>query len=676
MELLRRTGYGTLSEILGEKAVGRDILMRALGLKIAAKRDLEKLSPDLKEIFSYYCKGVNTYIEKRKILPPEFIILRFKPKRWTILDSLIIKQIMDLTLSNNMNSEFLRMKLREKFNIKEINEIMPSMSETEYNFSIKFKIEPLFPKLEFAGSNNWVVSGKLSKTGKPLLANDPHLAITIPPIWYQIHLNSPEMNVIGVSIPGTPMVVIGHNENIAWGVTYSYVDVQDLYIEKLDKEQRKYFYKGKWRNLKIYRQEIKIRGKKKPKVIEIKWTHRGPIISPWVLKSDKPISLRWTIYDGGRTPEAIYLIDKARNWKEFLKAVSLFDSPSLNFVYADKDGNIGYYLTGKIPIRKNHRGLFPVPGETDKFEWTGYIEENEKRIIFNPPQNFIVTANNKIIENEYPFFLGIDYLAPFRAERIKELILAKKKHDLNSFKKIQLDLILTRSRLFIPIIKNLKNLKGKAKEAQKILENWNGSMEKGKEAALFQIFLKFLNENTFKDELGDLYPRFSKVTALRWAGLLKIINKPNSKWFDNINTEEVEDRDKIIEKSLRQAYKYLEEKFGGPEKWDWAKIHKMRIDHVLGVIPVLKFLNRGPYPMKNHSETVNATYVSYRQIIDLSNFENSIWTITSGESGHFLSKHYDDQIQLWLNGKYYKMLFTKNEIIKERKAKLVLTPVN
>ncbi|MCP2606257.1 penicillin acylase family protein, partial [Candidatus Aminicenantes bacterium AC-708-I09] len=644
------------------------------GLKVAAKKDLEKLSPHLKEIFSYYCKGVNAYLKKKKILPPEFIILRFKPEKWTILDSLVIKQIMDLTLSNNMDSEFLRMKLMEKFNIEEINEIMPSVPEAKFNFSFKFKIEPPSHKLEFAGSNNWVVSGELTKTGKPLLANDPHLAITIPSIWYQIHLNSPEMNVIGVSIPGTPMVVIGHNENIAWGVTYSYVDVQDLYLEKLDKKQRKYFFNGKWRNLEIHREEIKIKGEKKPKIIEVKWTHRGPIISPWILKSDKPVSLRWTIYDGGRTPRAIYLINKARNWKEFLKAVSLFDSPSLNFVYADRDGNIGYYLSGKIPIRRNHRGLFPVTGDTDKFEWIGYIEKDEKRIILNPPENFIVTANNKIIENSYPFFLGVDYLAPFRAKRIKELILTRKKHDLNSFKKIQLDLVLTRSRLFIPIIKNLKNLKGKAREAQKILENWDGSMEKGKEAALFQYFLRFLNENTFKDELKSLFSTFAKKTALRWAGILKIINKPNSKWFDDINTEEIEDRNKIIEKSLQQAYEYLENKFGQPENWDWAKIHKLQMEHALGAIPIFKFLNRGPYPMKNDSETVNATYVSYRQIIDLSNFDNSLWVNTSGESGHFLSKHYDDQIKLWLTGGYYRMLFTKKEIEKKAKAKLILKP--
>ncbi|MCP2605117.1 penicillin acylase family protein [Candidatus Aminicenantes bacterium AH-873-B07] len=689
MELMRRSGYGTLSEIFGEKTLKRDIRARILGLKIAAQKELNNLNPKIKKIFLYYCKGVNAYIKKKKNLAPEFTIIGFKPKNWTILDSLIIKQTMALILSSNMNSEFLRMELNKKFRIKKLEEILSFSSNERKIISFSnIGFDFSFFQNKIPGSNSWVVDGTLTKTGKPLLANDPHLTITHPPIWYELHLNCPGINVIGVSIPGTPGIIIGHNDNIAWGMTYSYVDVQDLYLEKLDKKGQRYLYNKKWRNLKIYEEKIKIKGKKKPKIIKIKWTHRGPIISPWIYKSDIPISLKWTIYEGGRTPEAIYLINKAKNWKEFIKGASLFDSPSLNLTYADRNGNIGYYLTGKIPLRKNHNGLFPVSGDTDKFEWIGYLKENEKPFSYNPPQHFIITANNKMVSDDYPYFLGNDYLASFRAKRIKELLLKEEKHTIKSFQKIQLDIISNKARLLLPFIKELKKLSKEAKKAQEILKNWNGAMEEGKEAALFQVFLRFLIENTFKDELEIVFSRFREVTFERQAGILQIVNSPNSSWFDNVKTPEIETRNDIIELSLAQAYSWLKEKFGPPENWNWADMHAINFQHSLGQIPIFKFLNRGPFSLKGSGDTINSSHyshknpyyttagVSYRQIIDLGNFKNSIWVLTSGQSGHFLSRHYDNQINLWIKGKYYHMLFYKKDIEKETEAKLILKPIN
>ncbi|MFC2170292.1 penicillin acylase family protein, partial [Acidobacteriota bacterium] len=691
MELSRRAAYGTLSEIFGEKTLEYDIQARVLGLRRAAEADYKKLSPKLKILLSAYCNGVNYCIKTKKTLPLEFLILRDKPRTWTILDSLLIKQLMAFTLSTSMNFELLRIKLIGKIGEDRTNEIFHSYSgETRNNAALKLfdAKEPNLQGRSF-GSNNWVVGGTLSQTGKPLLANDPHLGVNIlPSVWFGIHLNCPGINVIGASLAGVPAVVIGHNDNIAWGITNSFVDVQDLFLEKLDQANNKYLFNGEWRDLTIFQEKIVVRGRKNPKIIKIKWNHRGPIITPWVIKSDTPISLRWVIHDGGKTYESFYLINKAKNWESFLAGVSLFDTPSQNFVYADQAGNIGYYLGGKIPIRNNHKGLFPMTGETDEYDWIGYVKETENPLIFNPIGQFIVTANNKIASSDYPVFLSDEYLAPFRAERIKELLLKQQNHSLQSFKDIQLDKISRRARYFLPLIRGASNLSGDAKKAQDILTNWNGEMTEGKEAALFHLFIRFFKENSFEDELEECFPQFRDLTATRWAGLLKIMNNPQSRWFDIIYTPEIETREDILRLCLAQAFLWLIENSGASENWDWARMHSVNYQHALGQVPILSFFNRGPFSISGSEDTVNASFydeknpyqtntgVSYRQIIDLANMKNSVFVFSSGQSGHLLSRHYDDQIQPWLDGEYYPMLFDYIDIVRAKEATLILKPAS
>ncbi|MFQ6083968.1 MAG: penicillin acylase family protein [Candidatus Aminicenantia bacterium] len=728
MELMRRAGSGRLSEIFGEVTVETDKLLRVLGLKKAAEKDLAKLSPKMKKLLTAYKDGVNAYINSKKPLPPEFLILRYKPDPWEIIDSLLIKEIMAYDLCVNFNSEILRAELIDKLREEKTNEIMPSYPEEgavivpylgkkrEKSWESKDVTLEFIPTMSVRqapalqrffvksgkGSNSWVVDGTITRTGKPLLANDPHLGIRLPSIWYEIHLIGGNFNVVGVSLTGIPFVIIGHNEHIAWGLTNSYADVQDLYIEKLNSKQDKYLYNGEWKKLRIFEEEIFIKGKKEPEKIKIKWTRRGPIITPIVVKSSNPIhgefaesiSLKWVIYEGGQVAETFYLINKAKNWDEFKAGVSLFDAPSQNFIYADRKGNIGYFLSGKIPLRKNHKGLIPVPGETDKYEWIGYLEEDEKPFSFNPPEHFIVTANNKIVSDDYPYYISKDYLAPFRANRIRELLLKKEKHSIDSFKEIQLDVFSNQAQIFLPLIRELEDLSGEAKKAQDILKNWDGEMTEGKEPALFQVFLQFFNENTFRDELGDSLEKFKIRTDERWAGLLRIIDNSQSQWFENINNEKVmsvnksgENKKKIIEKSLNDAYLWLSEKYGAPENWNWTEMHAIYFQHALGQVAILKFFNRGPYPVMGDGETVNnsdfsinnpyrtVVAASFRQIVDLADLKNSICVGSSGQSGHFLSPHYDDQIKLWLNGKYYPMLFYREDIENQAEGKLTLIPI-
>jgi penicillin amidase len=689
MELARRFGAGTLSEIFGERALKQDIQMRVLGLKKAAEKDLELLSPEKREWLSAYCEGVNFFLKTKKILSPEFLILRYRPQPWAIVDSLVIKEIMALGLSVNMSSELLRMELTKRIGAEKTKEIIHSYPPdgptilTSSDFSVlKSNVLP-----KNLGSNNWVVDGSLTQTGKPLLANDPHLEVNqIPPVWYQIHLNCPGINVIGVSFPGIPVIILGHNEYIAWGMTNSFADVQDLYLEKIDSAQKKYFFNGEWRDLKINREEFKIKGKKEPKIVDVIWTHRGPIITPWIAKSERPISLRWTIHDGGHAAEALNSMNKAKNWEDFKRALSLFDAPSQNIVYADVEGNIGYYLNGKIPIRRNQQGLIPASGETDEYDWKGYLPEEEKPVSLNPPEHFIVTANNKTVPDDYPYFLGDDYIAPFRAARIKELLLKRKNHSVKSFEEIQLDTVSHRALFFLPFIREAKHLEGEANKAQEILNNWDGKIAEGKESALFEVFLETLHGSTFEDELGASYPLFRDETSNNWAGLLRIMDNPQSPWFDDVRTPVKENREDMIQKSLGQAYKLLTKKYGTPENWDWTKMHTIYFQHVLSQVPIFKFLSRGPYPIKGDSDTVNASLfdasnpypttvgVSFRQIVDLNNFRNSVFIIPCGQAGHFQSRHYDDQIRPWLEGRYYSMLFSREDIVQNTEGKLILKP--
>jgi penicillin amidase len=684
MDLTRRAGFGKLSEIFGRKTLERDRFMRTLDLKEAAQRDFEKLSSEMKSLILSYSEGVNAWIDSRKFnSPPEFLLLGYRPQSWSPLDSLIIKEIMALILSVDYQSEILRAKLVKKLGAQRALQILEegistSLPELE-DVSLSERLMPL----PFQGSNNWVLAGSRTESGKPLLANDPHLEISLPSIWYEIHVACPGLNAVGVSLPGVPLVIIGHNESIAWGITNSGVDVQDLYVEKLNSSKDMYWDNDEWKPLFTKDERIKIRGEKKSERIEICWTERGPVVTPVVSENEKPISLSWTVYDGGKTMESFYLLNKAQNWQEFVNALKLFDAPSQNFIYADKHGNIGYYLTGKIPIREEKAALFPYPAWKEEGRWQGYLEEEEKPNFYNPKSGLIVTANNKIIPDNFPYYMGFDWEAPFRAERIRELLLQLEKHSVETMKVIQNDVFSKKSELFLPYIEEIKIAQGESKEALDILKSWDLRMSSGKEAALYKIFMDFFHEEVFKDDLGEDYERFNSNFKRKQAGLLRILSDPLSVWFDKKETQTVETREQIIEISLEKTYMWLEKQYGSADKWDWMKINSFRFQHALGEVPFFKFLNRGPYPLDGDAFTVKCSSsslriknlgVSYRQIVDLSDFRNSVCVISSGESGHFLGRFYDNQIPLWLGGQYHPMLFEPEDIQEKAAGILILRP--
>jgi penicillin amidase len=687
MDLLRRAGFGRLSEIFGFQTLASDRFLRNYGFKEAALKDYENLTAELKELLFSYTQGVNAWMSSRRFnWPPEFLLLRFRPEPWGILDSLIIKEILALSLCPDFPSELLRAKLADKMGLEKALQILEQDAAISSSEKIpSFEVSPDFFSFVFGGSNNWVLAGSRTASGMPLLANDPHLQITLPPIWYEIDLHSPNFNVAGVSLPGVPLVVIGHNASIAWGLTNSAADVQDIYVEKLNEAKDYYLDNDEWKPLIKKEEIIRVRGRSEPEKLEFLWTRHGPLLSPLIIEKDVPISLRWTIYEGGRIFESLFRLNKARNWEEFCQATALWDVPSQNFVYADVQGNIGYYLSGLIPVRKKASALFPTPGWVGENGWQGFLEEAQKPIILNPEAGYIVTANNKIVPDSYPFYVSCDFDVPFRARRIEELLLQQEKHSVDSLKKIQNDVFSKRAELFLPSIKGLNPAEEKARNAQDILKSWNAEMTAGKEAALFAVFMNILQQEVFADELGAEYQNYSSLFYRKQAGLLRILSDPVSPWFDRDDTGPVETKEEIFDSSLAKAYAWLEEKYGPPEKWDWMSMHSLTYPHALGRAPLLRFFNRGPYPLSGDNFCIRASFskefikdfatthgVSYRQIIDLADFRKSVCVLSSGQSGHLLSKHYDDQIPLWLKGEYRPMLFYPEDIEANASAVLIL----
>lgn len=685
MDFHRRVGFGRLSEIFGERTLEKDKFIRNLSLKKAVSREYEKLSPGMKKLLIAYADGVNFWMGTRRgNWPPEFLILRYRPEPWKPKDSLIIKEIMAMFLSFEYQYEVVRAELVKKWgsqkalSILEEGLIAPSHEMEDVSFS------PLMKIPGSQGSNSWVVAGRRSVSGEALLANDPHLEISLPPIWYEIHLNCPSMNVIGVSIPGSPVIVLGHNPHMAWGMTYSTADCQDLFMEKFDSSNNMYLSPDGWKLLHRVREDIDVRGRKKPVKMEILWTDHGPVISPLIVRSRVPISLCWTIYEGGRTLEAFYLLNKSRNWKEFKESIRMFDAPSHNFVYADRYGNIGYYLSGKIPLRKRESALFPYPGWLEDGQWRGYIAEEEKPTLYNPETGYIATANNNTLPEGYPHFVSLDWDAPFRVKRIEELLLQKKKHDVESFQSIQNDVFSKKAELIIPLLKDIQAREDKVRKALALLRRWDLQVNAQSGAALFRVFMDILHQEVFQDELGKMFDRYDSLYRRKQAGLLRILSDPFSSWFDRIGTDPIETKEQIFQASLEKAYQELNRRFGSPDRWDWSRMHRITFRHLLSQSPVLRFFNRGPYQLDGYAFTVKASYstqnlgathgVSYRQIIDLGDFRNSVCVITSGQSGHVLSRFYDNQIPLWLEGNYHPMLFFDEDIEENASGLLVLMP--
>jgi penicillin amidase len=725
MEFSRRIGSGRLAEILGPSALDSDLFIRTVGWHRTAAQELEQMSAEELATLQAYADGVNAYINSREPnrLGLEFTLLgltgvRFEPEPWTPLNTLTWAKVMAHSLSGNYRAELVRAQIAAQVGPSAVSVLVPPYS-ADYPVIVPhpltgasldavpeaaYSAARIFGDGSDLGSNNWVVAGSRTETGMPLLANDPHLGIQMPSIWYEIGLHcdpvGPEcpMEVVGSSFPGAPGVIIGHNQRIAWGVTNLGPDVQDLFIERINPENpNQYEYQGQWLDMEIVREEIRVAGQDEPVVLHARITRHGPIINDVVGGPEEewsfgwePLALSWTALQPGSLMRSVLMLDQASNWDEFREALRYWDVPGQNFVYADIEGNIGYQSPGRIPIRANGNGSMPVPGWSGDYDWVDTIPFDELPRAFNPPEGYIVTANHAVVGPDFPYFISMDWDPGYRARRIVALIEADPSLTVADMQAIQGDSSPVWAQDILPYVLGLPTPDAHLAQAQGLLRAWDGrAVRDSAGAALFEAFRLHLVRATFEDELGQNL--LSRDFGNLMVALENLLPNPASPWFDNVDTPEVEDRDAILLQALGQAVEELTGSLGSDtSRWRWGDLHTATfVNQSLGqsgIAPIEAIFNRGPVEVDGTMATVNNTgydpnepysvvsVPSYRQVVDLADFSRSVSMHTTGQSGHPFNPHYGDMIDSWRNIQYHPMLWARPQIEASAEAHLTLMP--
>jgi penicillin amidase len=743
MDLLRRTVRGELSEIFGANTLSSDKTHRTLGLGNVIDESAKRLPPNLKLAMEAYASGVNAYIDSLndQNTPPEFRILQFKPRHWAPADSLAVGKLLAEFLSNTWQLDLMRATLAplpkdkrdallpetspldvlvvgsdkpnktsksekrdcatcgalqvraDQFDRELIKQLALSMNGQREMIEVLGLPASTYDSLQ--ASNNWVVSGKRTTTGKPLLANDPHITAAAPGIWYQTELIAPGMHVAGVTFPGAPGIVLGHNERIAWGATNLGPDVQDVYLEKFDKENpNRYLTPNGWRDAEIRHEPIKVRknlldpNSVETQTLDVTVTRHGPIV---LEKDGSRYALRWTALDPATLESAgLFEANRAGNWKDFTEALSHYTGPTQNFIYADVDGHIGYYGAGRIPIRKSGDGSVPYDGATDDGEWMSFIPFDKLPHVYDPPAGVIVTANQRIAGTDYPYFLSHVWAQPYRARRIFDLISAKPKLSADDFRRIQSDVYSIASANFAKAAaKILKSLSepgavatGPSGSAQSDLnqlindlENWDGmiSAESRTAVVVSQLRLSF-RQRILNAALGPL------ASGYFWPEqdvlIDRIITEQPREWLP----KEFASYADLLKASYEEARQTLTRNLGADDsKWSWGAQTKARFNHPLAQAPLIGLqFAIPPFPQNGTAgsgATVNVgPSVSMRLIADPSDWDKTLNGIPLGESGWPASPHWKDQLDDWRNVTPRPFPFSQGAVAAATKETTTLAP--
>lgn len=697
MDLARRQASGRLSEIIGEATIDTDKHFRTFSLREAAEKSLSIYDRESRQVLEWFADGVNAFITQAKennTLSYEFALLGYEPEEWSVVDSLTIGKYMAYDLGGNWNTLAFRHWALQNFGEEKAKELFIKYPENASSIITANKDNPvavaghfkteLLPN-EFNGSNNWVVSGKKTKNGTPILADDPHLGLSTPSIWYQMHLQSPEQNVSGVIFAGVPGIILGHNDNIAWGVTNVGPDVQDLYIEIPNPNNPTQFrYDGKWEQAEVRNEPIKVKDGETVD-FNVVVTRHGPIMTDLAFKDTEPtaqFSMQWTALQPTTELRAVLGFNKSKSWGEFEKALEDFKAPAQNFVFASKDGTIAYKANGQIPIRKQGDGQLPVPGDSSDYGWKGFIPWDELPTVVNPDEDFIATANNEVIGEEYPYHITDFWAQPYRFERIKEVLAANDSLTVEDIKKLQMDQHNLYAREFLPyLLTSIKaqDQNGKYKDVIKLLENWDMVDAKDSGAPLvFHTLMEKLQEVLFKDQMPEdmyelMYGKFNITDQLlrtAYAG-------KNSIWI-----EEQGGVDATVYKALELTVAQIEDQFGkNVSKWKWGNFHQLTFDHTLGkASPILAaYFNAKKVPIGGSKVTVQAADndlagnvnhgASWRFVVDVGDLSSAYHIVGPGQSEHVKSAWYQDQVMDWANGDYHQT-FVRKEDIKGKTLRL------
>ncbi|UTA69234.1 penicillin acylase family protein [Emticicia sp. 21SJ11W-3] len=722
MELIRRLADGRLAELFGEKAVASDKFFRTLGLRKHAQWTIDSLvrkNPDAPFVKAAeaYVKGINQYMAQGKA-PLEFTLAGISNTPFTLEDCYIISGYMGFTFAEAFRAEAIATYIHNKFGDTYLNDVWSQWPKGEPVIPVQQKdsaakvaqtlasianqlatIETTAPFPPYHGSNGWVISGSKTKSGKPILSNDTHIAFAQPSVWYEAHLECPGFHFYGNFLAGTPFAALGHNQNGGWGLTMFENDDVDFFRERLNPQNpNQVWYKDHWENLNTYQESIKVKGVQDIK-ITIKRSRHGTLMNDSfdkMAKEKDPIALWWVFNQfPSHLLQNFYDLAHARNAGEASKAVSTLAAPGLNFMWADTAGNIAWWAAGKLPRRPAHvNPMLILDGTTGKDDPLGWLDFSQNPQILNPARGVLYTANNQPADMGTGPVPGY-YVPGNRAKRIEQLLFTDKKDwTPEEVRKVINDVTSTSYKSLlkdiIPII-FAENLSPLAKKSIEKLIPWDGAHQLNNvEPTIFYRFIYYMLVNTVKDELGqEVFASFEHNVNFK-RNMIAMIKKEDSPWWDNVNTPERETRRQILTKSINDAAASLEKQLGGDiEKWQWEKVHTLTHKHPLGILPVVgKFFNVGPFPAPGGRETINnldfqmdstGVYdISYgpalRRIIDFGYPDKGTSILPTGQSGNIMSKHYSDQAKMYVNGEARPELMNRTAIEKVQTGKILFKP--
>lgn len=698
IDLWRRQGAGEMAEVFGPEYVAADRFARLMKYRGDMEAEWTSYSPDTKEIATSFTSGINACIDQIGVgekLPIEFQILGFKPKKWKPAD--VLGRMSGIYMSQNFRNEIMRAQLIAAVGIEKARWMAPVDPPRDYisplnveelkaiGKSILADYEAATKAFSFTPSktesNNWVVSGARSASGKPLLASDPHRAIALPSLRYLVHLNAPGWNVIGAGEPGLPGVAIGHNEHIAWGFTIIGVDQADFYVEETNPLiAHEYKVNGKWVPMDRARETIAVKGEKDC-TVDLHFTRHGPVLYRDANRN-RAYALEWAGSDpGGAAYLGSLAVGRAKNQKEFLEALKSWHVPGLNFVYADVEGNTGWIAAARIPIRPKHDGLLPVPGDGG-FEWNGYLKVPQYPQSFNPKSGWLATANHNIIPEGYTRQIGYEFAPPYRFQRIQSVLESKEKWTLDDFRKLQHDEVSVPAQTLARIFANTRFGDKVAQAYQKQFVEWKGNLTAdstlGPLYALWwrEIYETMLTPHLNKEQQKDFG---SLVTP---AIILNAFREPRHHWFGpNVFITPPE----ILRTTLGTAMNKLRE-LPMPKQSRWGALHTATFRHPLSTLDpaIARAFNIGPFERGGDVNTPNNTRyndkfeqihgASYRHLIDLADWDKAIATSTPGQSGQPGSSHYSDLAPMWAKAEYFPLAFSRKMVDGAAQHNLKLKP--
>jgi penicillin G amidase len=696
LDMIRRYAAGELSEIVGNATLSHDRTQRILGLRHAAKLALERLPGPLRRQLDDYARGVNaSLLAQLDHLPMEFRIMRYKPRPWTPEDSLLVVGYMCQMLNHyNFDTELGREKVLARLGPELTAELYPSASSEDRPPQaapfMPLPAEPAgagrsgavftapwgsaVPAERFApGSNNWVVSGAHTVSGKPLLCNDMHLGHQVPNLWYEAQLTSGSYDVTGVTLPGAPWVIAGHNRRIAWGFTNLGPDVEDFFIEEFNSAGQ-YRTPSGWKEPERRKEVIQVKGSD-PVVVDVTVTRHGPIITGLVPGEKRQLALQWTLYDPGIFKIPFFEVNSAGNWDEFCAAFSKFAAPGQNVVYADIDGHIGYHATGWVPVRAAGDGSVPVPGWDDAHEWTGYLPFDQLPSVFDPPSGIIATANGRVTPDGYQHLVATQWMTPYRTTRILSVLGSGRKFSPRDMLELQTDVYSDYDRrmgaIFAEAAGNTPTASARARDAARLLRSWDGRMEKDSVAPTIAVNARQrLSRMMLEPRLGPDTAAYHWFMAPAW--LEQAVRNQAPQWLPN-NYKSYED---LLVAALEQTIAGADPL----ERMRWGRANPVEIAH-----PVFKnipWLNRwsapGMHEQSGGSSTVKQVGgwfgPSERLTVDFSNLDASTLNTVTGQSGHLLSPNYMDQWEAWYNGTTFQWPFSPEAVEKTALHDLHLHP--